>query len=145
MCGNLWIPSLPRLKNYSHLRNGGTSCVDHWAEVVWLACSHVCSAHLIKKLNDDFDPLCGLCHREKGINYQIYNGCMETVHFRLKEKQTPSLQVLYRALLVFYLIMNYVGLRQDKSARNRTSSVHPIFLKNGFLLSKLILICFATN
>ncbi len=46
-------------------------------------------AHL-NKLNKNYDPICGLCDREKETSYHIYAECSETVQFRSREQKTPG-------------------------------------------------------
>ena len=46
-------------------------------------------AHL-HKLNDNYDPTCGLCYKKVESSYHIYAECEETRHFRQAELGTPS-------------------------------------------------------
>ncbi len=87
-------------------------------------------AHL-NKLNKDYDPTCGLCHREKETSHHIYSNCCETVHFRVKEQKSPG-EILRWFSGKFYLMhlydnnkLKYEDLKTPSIPRGRRGQQPP--------------------
>ncbi len=44
----------------------------------------------LNKLNDNFSAMCNLCQSEIETSYHIYNGCLETAHYKVEENASPG-------------------------------------------------------
>ena len=79
-------------------------------------------AHL-NKLNKNYDPICGLCNRDRETSYHIYAECSETVHYRAREQKSPG--EILRWFSEKYYLMHLYDENKVEYDELKTLTQHP--------------------
>ncbi len=49
----------------------------------------------LKKLNHKFSPFCNFCKDEIETSHHLFDGCQETAHFRVQDRESPKVILKY--------------------------------------------------